>query len=142
MIRAAPVIDFVGLVQVGSLEVGTIQLNTTSTPAVKILLQQNQSVYPILASNHLAGEVYAYCTAAHEQGIPEINIRTSCSLVMDIEQKIYVIASSVTWFTSSTLRRQASAKITQVVPQRNADAHFTCWTEPFASFQTGMEIVR
>jgi hypothetical protein len=98
-------------------------------------------VYPILASSHLAGEVYAYCTAAHEQGIPEINIRTSCSLVMDVEQKMHVFVSTVTWFTSSTLRQQASAKIVQV-PQGNADAHFTCWTKPFASFQTGMEPVR
>lgn len=135
MIRAAPMIDFVGSIQVKTLEIGTIYLNTKPAPAIRIKLQQSQSVYPILASSHVAGEVYAYCVAAHEQDILEIDSKVSGSLVMDDEQRLHVVASNVTWFTSSALREKAAAKIVHILDHGQVETKFIRCTEPFASFQ-------
>jgi len=135
MIRAAPMIDFVGSLQVKTLEIGTIHLNANPAPAIRIKLQQSQSVYPILASSHVAGEVYAYCVAAHEQDILEIDAKVSSSLVMDEEQRLHVVASHVIWFTSSTLREKAAEKIVHILDHGQVETKFIRCTEPFASFQ-------
>ena len=58
MPHAVPVIDFIGVLQVNSLVLGTIEVNAQPIPAVKFLLKQNQP-YLILASGHQAGEIYA-----------------------------------------------------------------------------------
>jgi len=142
MIRAAPMIDFVGSIQVKTLEIGTIHLNTKPAPAIRIKLQQSQSVYPILASSHVAGEVYAYCVAAHEQDILEIDAKVSGSLVMDDEQRLHVVASHVIWFTSSTLREKAAEKIVHILDHGQVETKFIRCLEPFASFQADPEIVR
>lgn len=135
MIRAAPMIDFVGSIQVKTLEIGTIHLNTKPAPAIRIKLQQSQSMYPIFASSHVAGEVYAYCVAAHEQDILEIDAKVSGSLVMDDEQRLHVVASHVIWFTSSTLREKAAEKIVHILDHGQVETKFIRCTEPFASFQ-------
>ena len=142
MIRASPIIDFVGSIQVKTLEIGTIHLNTKPAPAIRIKLQQSQSVYPILVSGHIAGEVYAYCVAAHEQDIQAIASKVSGSLVMDDEQRLHVVASNVTWFTSSILRERAAAKIVHILDHGQAETKFIRCLEPFASFQADLEIVR
>ena len=142
MIRAAPMIDFVGSLQVKTLEIGTIHLNTKPTPAIRIKLQQSQSVYPILASSHLAGEVYAYCVAADEQDILEMDSKVSGSLVIDDMQRLHVVASNVTWFTSSILRERAAAKIVHILDHGQAETKFIRCEEPFASFQADPGIVR
>ncbi len=113
MIHAVPVIDFVGVLQVGSLELGTIEVNAQPIPAVKFLLKQNQP-YLILASGHQAGEIYAYCVVALEKGIGEIDMKIVCTLIMDIDGNLHTITSRLTWYTSSTLRELAAARMLDI----------------------------
>ena len=113
MIHAVPVIDFVGVLQVGSLELGTIEVNAQPIPAVKFLLKQNQP-YVILASGHQAGEVYAYCTVALEKGIGEIDMKIACALIRDVDGNLHTITSCLTWYSSSEIREQAAARILNI----------------------------
>jgi len=113
MTHAVPVIDFVGVLQVGSLVLGTIEVNAQPIPAVRFLLKQNQP-YLILASGHQAGEVYAYCAVALEKRIGEIDMKIACTLIMDIDGNLHTITSRLTWYTSSTLRKHAAARILHI----------------------------
>jgi len=113
MIHAIPVIDFVGLLQVNSLELGTIEVNAQPVPAVKFLLKQNQP-YFILASGQQAGEIYAYCLVAQEKGIGEIDMKIVCTLIMDIDGNFHTITSRLTWYTSCALREHAAARMLDI----------------------------
>ena len=113
MIHAVPVIDFVGVLQVESLELGTIEVNAQPIPAVKFLLKQNQP-YLILASGHQAGEICAYCAVALEKKIGEIDMKIACTLIMDVDGNLHTITSRLTWYTSSTLRELAAARILHI----------------------------
>ncbi len=113
MPHTVPVIDFIGALQVDSLELGAIEVNTQPIPAVKFLLKQNKP-YLILASGHQAGEIYAYCTVALKNGIGEIDIKIACTLIMDTEGNLHTITSCLTWYTSSTLREHAAARMLNI----------------------------
>ena len=113
MIHAVPVIDFVGVLQVNSLELGTIEVNAQPVPAVKFLLKQNQP-YFILASGQKAREIYAYCIVALEKGIGEIDMKIVCTLIMDIEGNLHTITSCLTWYTSSALREHVAARMQDI----------------------------
>ena len=134
MIHAVPVIDFVGVLQVDSLELGTIEVNAQPIPAVKFLLKQNQP-YLILASGHLAGEVYAYCTVALEKGIGEIDMKIACTLIMDIEGNLHTVTSQITWYTSSTLRELAAARILNIF-EKGAQGGFKTTEVPFIKIKS------
>ena len=129
MIHAVPVIDFVGVLQVGSLELGTIEVNAQPIPAVKFLLKQNQP-YLILASGHQAGEICAYCVVALEKGIGEIDMKLACTLIMDIEGNLHTVTSQITWYTSSTLREHAAVRILDIFGKGEMGEFGSCDT-PF-----------
>jgi hypothetical protein len=122
-------IDFVGVVQVNELELGNIEINAQSIPAVRFVLKQNRS-YPILASGHLAGELYAYCAAALEQGIEGLDVKIACALMLDIHGDSHLIATDISWYSSRELRRQAATGILDVFEKGNRSLFETC-DEPF-----------
>lgn len=129
MIRSAPSIDFHCALQVRSLEVGSILLNDQSIPAVRFMVKQNQ-VYPLLANGQEAGQIFAYCAAALDHGIEEINSRITSVLVTDTRGNPHVVVSDVTWFTSNQLREQAASRILRVLEGDNGD--FPYLQDPFA----------
>lgn len=134
MIHAVPVIDFVGVLQVDSLEIGTIEVNAQPIPAVKFLLKQNQP-YLILASGHQAGEIYAYCIVALEKGIGEIDMKIACTLIMDVDGNLHTITSRLTWYTSSTLREHAAARFLNIF-EKSAQGEFKTSDVPFIKIKS------
>jgi hypothetical protein len=129
MIHSVPVIDFVGVLQVQSLEIGSIEVDLQPIPAVRFVLKQNKP-YPILVSGHLAGEVYAYCAAALEKEIGDIDVKIACVPLLDINQNLHAAASSIAWYTSRRLREHAAASM-QDMPEKGVQHKFkTCGT-PF-----------
>jgi hypothetical protein len=134
MTHAVPVIDFVGVLQVGSLVLGTIEVNAQPIPAVKFLLKQNQP-YLILASGHQAGEICAYCAVALEKGIGEIDMKIACTLIMDVDGNLHTITSQITWYTSSTLREHAAARILHIF-EKGALGGFKTTEVPFIKIKS------
>jgi len=134
MIHAVPVIDFVGVLQVGSLEIGTIEVNAQYIPAVKFLLKQNQP-YLILASGHLAGEIGAYCAVALEKGIGEIDMKIVCTLIMDVENNLHMVTTQISWYTSSILREHAATRILNIF-ERGAQGEFKTSDIPFIKIKS------
>jgi hypothetical protein len=53
MIHSISVIDFVGILQVNSLELGSIEVNLQPVPAVRLVLKQNKS-YSIEAVSNIS----------------------------------------------------------------------------------------
>ena len=124
MIHSVPAIDFVGALRVNSLEIGRIEVNDQSIPAVRFVLKQNKP-YPILVSGHQAGEVYAYCAAALEKDIRDINVKIACTLLMDIDGNLHTITTHITWYTSSTLREHAAARLLNIFEKSTQSAFNT-----------------
>jgi hypothetical protein len=129
MIHSVPAIDFTGVLRVNSLEIGSIEVNAQSIPAVRFVLKQNKP-YPILVSGHQAGEVYAYCAAALEKDIRDINVKTACTLLMDIDGNLHTITTHITWYTSSTLREHAAARMLDIF-DTGASGEFKMSEVPF-----------
>jgi hypothetical protein len=134
MIHAVPVIDFVGVLQVDSLELGTIEVNAQSIPAVKFLLNQNQA-YAILAYGCQAGEILAYCDAALERDERDINVKIACSLLMDVDGNLHTITSHITWYTSSKLREHAAVRILDVF-EKGGKGEFKASAAPFMKIKS------
>jgi len=134
MIHSVPAIDFVGALRVNSLEIGRIEVNDQSIPAVRFVLKQNKP-YPILVSGHQAGEVYAYCAAALEKDIRDINVKIACTLLMDIEGNLHTITSRLTWYTSSTLREHAAARMLDIF-DHGASGEFKSSDVPFMKIKS------
>jgi hypothetical protein len=134
MPHAVPVIDFIGVLQVNSLVLGTIEVNAQPIPAVKFLLKQNQP-YLILASGHQAGEIYAYCTTALEKGISEIDMKITCTLTMDVDGNFHTITSRLTWYTSSSLREHAAARVLNIF-EKGARGEFETCAAPFMKIKS------
>ena len=134
MIHSVPAIDFVGALQVNSLEIGRIEVNDQSIPAVRFVLKQNKP-YPILVSGHQAGEVYAYCAAALEKDIRDINVKIACTLLMDIDGNLHTITTHITWYTSSTLRKHAAARMLDIF-DHGASGEFKSSDVPFMKIKS------
>ena len=134
MIHAVPVIDFIGALQVESLELGTIDVNAQPIPAVKFLLIQNQP-YLILASGHQAREIYAYCAVALEKAISELDVKLTCTLIMDVNGNLHTITSRITWYTSSTLREHAAARLLNIF-EKSAQGEFKISDVPFIKIKS------
>lgn len=137
MIHSAPTIDLMGLIQVHSLEVGTLNLNNQTVPGVRLRIQQQPGRdYPILASGQVAGEIYAYCAAALEFQVEEIDGQIHGMLILDAQQRLHILGTAVSWFTSSAFRERATAKILRIL-QGGDPAGFTRCAEPFAVVHSG-----
>ena len=134
MIHSVPAIDFVGALRVNSLEIGRIEVNDQSIPAVRFVLKQNKP-YPILVSGHQAGEVYAYCAAALEKDIRDINVKIACTLLMDIDGNLHTITTHITWYTSSTLREHAAARMLDIF-DHGASGEFKSSDVPFMKIKS------
>jgi hypothetical protein len=129
MIHSVPVIDFVGVLQVKSLEIGSIEVDLQPIPAVRFVLKQNKP-YPILVSGLLAGEVYAYCAAALEKDIVDIDVKIACVPLLDVNRNLHAAASSIAWYTSRNLRDHAALGILDVF-EKGAQRKFKTCGAPF-----------
>jgi hypothetical protein len=129
MNHSVPVIDFVGVIEINSLELGSIAMDAQPIPAVRFLLKQNKS-YSILASGHLAEEVYAYCAAALEMGIRGIDVKIACVLIMDIKGSLHAAVSSISWYTSRNLREHVAVSILDVF-EKGTESNFKTCDTPF-----------
>jgi hypothetical protein len=136
MFHAVPVIDFTGSIQVRSLEIGSVEVNEQPIPAVRFLLDQNQS-YPILAFGYQVGEIYAYCASALEMDMEDIDVKISCTLLTDIKGNLHVITSSFAWYTSNAFRENVAARIRHVF-EKTAKGEFKICTVPFIVVKSGM----
>ena len=134
MIHSVPAIDFTGVLRVNSLEIGSIEVNAQSIPAVRFVLKQNKP-YPILVSGHQAGEVYAYCAAALEKDIRDINVKITCTLLMDVNGILHTITTHITWYTSSTLRDHAAARMMNIF-DNGASGEFKTSEAPFMKIKS------
>ena len=134
MIHSVPAIDFTGVLRVNSLEIGSIEVNAQSIPAVRFVLKQNKP-YPILVSGHQAGEVYAYCAAALEKDIRDINVKIDCTLLMDVDGNLHTITTHITWYTSSALREHAAARMLDIF-DHGASGEFKTSDVPFMKIKS------
>jgi hypothetical protein len=129
MIHAIPVIDFVGVIQAKSLEIGIIEMNGQPIPAVRFLLVQNQP-YPILAFGTQAGEVFAYCASALENGMENIDVKITCNLITDVIGSLHVTTSSIAWYTSREVRDNVAVRILNI-SEKGANGEFKTRATPF-----------
>lgn len=121
--------DFLGVIEINSLEIGSIEMDAQPIPAVRFLLKQNKP-YLILASGHLAEEIYAYCVAAFEKGIKGIDVKIACVLIMDIKGSLHAAVSSIGWYTSRNLREHVAISILDVF-ERGTKSNFKTCDTPF-----------
>jgi hypothetical protein len=131
---SVPDVDFVGAMNVESLEIGVVELKKQSIPAVRFSVHKNQQ-YSILASGHQAGEIYAYCAVALEHGIKDIDVKMACALLMDASGALHMTVSKITWYTSSDLRERAAVKLLNVF-EKGAQKKFKVCSTPFMKIQS------
>jgi len=137
MIHAAPQVDFSGVALVESLEVGIAKVNGRSAPAVRFHLEQSGNKYPIMASGHVAAEIYAYCLAAAKGGGKEIHAKVMGTLLMDVGGNAVISATSVVWYTSAEMREQAANSILGVFDKKERDAtRFKFCTKPLVEIES------
>ena len=125
MIHAAPDVDFVGALQVESLEIGLIQKGTQPIPAVRFVLHQNQP-YTILAAGQHTGEIYAYCDAALDGGMGCIEVKIMGALLVDVDAHPHILTTSLTWYAPKALREQAAARRKNIYEKGMRDKFKVC----------------
>ncbi|MEI6291967.1 MAG: hypothetical protein WCP19_16215 [Chloroflexota bacterium] len=135
MYRGTPVTNFNGAVLVDSLEVGSIIVSNQNIPAVRITIRQMVS-YPVLAHGSVAGEIYAFCFMAHENGDFKLEAYTPCYLIADQNGALVPVIASVTWYVSSALREKSADQILNVLNGKTlGDGSYPSFRQtPFADF--------
>lgn len=127
MIHSAPTLDINGAILSEYLETGLVELNGHTLPAIRAIVRQGRHAYPVIATAHEAGELYAYCLAAREKEIDEINVKVSCTLLPDTQGNLVTVATGMSWFASTAIREKATQNLIQLLGANSpgGDQHFS-----------------
>ena len=135
MHRGTPVTNFNGAFLVNTMEIGSIIVSKQNIPAVRIVIQQMNS-YTVLAHGSIAGEIYAYCFLAKENGDSKLEAYAPCYLIADQNSALVPVVASITWYVSSALREKSADRVLDVLDGKKlGDGSYPSFQPtPFAEF--------
>jgi hypothetical protein len=62
-------------------------------------------------------------------------MKLACTLIMDVDRNLHTVTSQITWYTSSTLREHAAARILHIFEKGALGGFKTC-EDPFIKIKS------